>query len=179
MKRPLKNAMMAAAAVAALAALALGGSALAGAAGSSSGGSTSTNPSTTPPAGSPHGPMFPSGEEPGTAAHEKAEKAVTGADAEKARAAAVASVGGKAGEVTTDFFNHGYEVTVTKSDGSQVTVHLDRSFKVMQPGGPGGPGGPPPGAGYGSNGASGGPPPGAGYGSNSGAPAAGEPAPSV
>ena len=65
-------------------------------------------------------------------------------------------MGGKAGEVTTDFRNTGYEVTVTKSDGSQVEVHLDRSFKVMTAaGGPGGPGGPPPGAGYGSGGASG------------------------
>ena len=39
----------------------------------------------------------------GTAAHEDAEKAVTGADAAKAQAAAVASVGsGTAGSVTTD-----------------------------------------------------------------------------
>ena len=134
MKRPLKHVLMA---IAALAALALGGSALAGAAGSSSGSSTSTTPSAAPPSGRPNGPAFPAGEAPGTAAHEKAEKAVTGADAEKARAAAVASVGGKAGEVTTDFRNTGYEVTVTKSDGSQVEVHLDRSFKVMTPGGPG------------------------------------------
>jgi hypothetical protein len=65
----------------------------------------------------------------------------------------VASVSGKAGDVTTNFRNDGYEVTVTKSDGSQVEVHMDRSFKVMAPGGPGGPGrpgGPPPGTGYGS-----------------------------
>jgi hypothetical protein len=168
MKRSLKHVLMAAAA---LVALALGGSALAGAAGSSSGTSTSTNPSATAPSGQPHRPAFPAGEVPGTAAHENAEKAVTGANAEKARAAAVASVGGKAGEVTTDFRNDGYEVTVTKSDGSQVTVHLDRSFRVMTPGGPGGPGGPPPGTGYGygSSGTSGAPQPDEG----------GEPAPSA
>src|SRR5581483_8202613 len=33
---------------------------------------------------------------------------------------------------------HSYEVTVTKADGSQVEVHLDSAFNVMQGGGPGG-----------------------------------------
>ena len=61
------------------------------------------------------------------------------------------SVGsGTAGAVTTDFFGNGYEVTVTKSDGSTVEVHLDSSFAVQTgprgPGGPGGPGGGLPGA---------------------------------
>jgi len=69
---------------------------------------------------------------------------VTGDDAEKAKAAAVAAVGGgTAGNVTTDYFGKGYEVTVTKSDGSTVEVHLDSSFQVMQHG-PGGWGGWPP-----------------------------------
>jgi hypothetical protein len=78
----------------------------------------------------------------GTPAHENAEKPVTGDAATKAQAAAVKSVGsGTAGAVTTDFFGDGYEVTVTKSDGSTVEVHLDSSFNVVQ-GGPGGPGGP-------------------------------------
>jgi hypothetical protein len=81
----------------------------------------------------------------GTAAHEDAEKPVTGADAGKAQAAAVKSVGGgTAGAVTTDYSQRGYEVTVTKSDGSKVEVHLDSSFNVMQ--GPRGHGGPPPGS---------------------------------
>ena len=76
----------------------------------------------------------------GTAAHEDAEKAVTGASATKAQAAAVASIGsGTAGSVTTDYTGDGYEVTVTKSDGTTVEVHLDSSFTVMQ-----GFGGPPP-----------------------------------
>jgi hypothetical protein len=45
--------------------------------------------------------------------------------------------------VTTDFTGNGYEVTVTKSGGSQVEVHLDSSFQVMQrPGGSRGPGAP-------------------------------------
>jgi len=133
--------------VAALAALALGGSAIAGAATSSTSSSSTssgTSSSKTPPAFK--GPAH------GTAAHEDAEKAVTGAAAEKAQAAAVKSIGsGTAGPVTTDLTGKGYETTVTKSDGTKVEVHLDSSYAVMQgPGGPGGfngrgPGGPPPG----------------------------------
>ena len=58
---------------------------------------------------------------------------MTGEAATKAQAAAVKSVGsGTAGAVTTDFTGHGYETTVTKSDGSKVEVHLDSSFNVMQ-----------------------------------------------
>src|SRR5947209_13114792 len=134
--------------VAALVALALGGSALAGAATSlsTSTGSTSPGGSSMPPRPPFNGPAH------GTAAHEDAEKAVTGADAVKAQAAAEKAVGsGKAGAVTTDFTGHGYETTVTKSDGTTVEVHLDSSLNVTQR--PGGHGGPPPGA-YG------GPPPG-------------------
>ena len=76
---------------------------------------------------------------PGTAAHEAAEKAVTGGAATKAQAAAVkAAGGGTAGDVTTDYFGNGYEVTVTKSDGTSVEIHLDSSFTELQmPGGPG------------------------------------------
>jgi hypothetical protein len=132
---------------AALAALALGGSAIAGAA---SGGGSSSSTTATAPSGSGGGPPpgFTSATAPGTAAHENAEKTVTGEAAAKARAAALASVGGgTAGPVTGDFRNSGaYEVAVTKTDGSQVTVRLDSSFKVeSHPAGPGGPGG----AGYG------------------------------
>jgi hypothetical protein len=73
----------------------------------------------------------------GTAAHEDAEKAVTGAAAAKARAAAVKAVGGgTAGAVTTDFTGNGYEVTVTKSNGSKIEVHLDSSLNALV--GPGG-----------------------------------------
>ena len=79
----------------------------------------------------------------GTAAHENAEKAVTGTAATKAQAAAVkAAGGGTAGAVTTDFTGNGYEMTVTKSDGSKAEIHLNSSFNVQRgPGGPGGPGG--------------------------------------
>ena len=93
---------------------------------------TTTTTATAPPAF--NGPAH------GTAAHEDAEKAVTGASATKAQDAAVASVGsGTAGSVTTDYTGNGYEVTVTKADGTTVEVHLDSSFTVMQ-----GFGGPPP-----------------------------------
>jgi hypothetical protein len=133
---------------AALAALALGGSAIAGAA---SGGGSSSSTTATAPSGSGGGPPpgFTSANAPGTAAHENAEKTVTGEAAAKARAAALASVGGgTAGAVTGDFRNSGaYEVSVTKTDGSQVTVRLDSSFKVESH--PAGPGGGPGGAGYG------------------------------
>jgi hypothetical protein len=79
----------------------------------------------------------------GTAAHEDAEKAVTGSAAAKAQAAAVKAVGsGTAGAVTTDFTGSGYEVTVTKSDGSKVEVHLDSGFNALH--GPGGSGAMPP-----------------------------------
>jgi len=132
--------------VAALAALALGGSAIAGAATSSSPSSSSSSSSATAQSAptSQGRPAF-NGPAPGTAAHEDAEKAVTGATAAKAQAAAVKSVGsGTAGAVTTDFTGNGFETTVTKSDGSKVEVHLDSSFNVTQ--GPGGRGGPPPAA---------------------------------
>jgi hypothetical protein len=127
--------------VTALGVLALGGSALADAATSSS-----SSPTTSTAAKPQAPPNFPAH---GTSAHEDAEKAVTGKSATKAQAAAVKSVGGgTAGAVTTDCSGSGYEVTVTKSDGTKVEVHLDSSYSVIQgPGGhrgPGGPGGPPP-----------------------------------
>jgi uncharacterized membrane protein YkoI len=112
-----------------LAAAALGGAALAGAA--SSTGTTSTTTTTVQPTFPAHG----------SAAHEDAEKAVTGSAAAKAQAAAVTALGGgTASAVTADFPGTGYEVTVTKADGSTVEVHLDSSFNVVQrPGGSFGP----------------------------------------
>jgi hypothetical protein len=118
--------------IAALAGAAVGGAAVAGAATSHSG------TATTPPAVPGKPPLalrnMPT---PGTAAHEDKEKAVTGEAAARAKAAAVKAVGGgTAGDVTTNYFGDGYEVTVTKSDGSKVELHLDSSFDVMGP--PGG-----------------------------------------
>ena len=53
--------------------------------------------------------------------------------------------GGTAGAVAPDFTCNGYEVTVAKSDGSKVKVHLGSSFSGLRGGG-GSQGGPPPGA---------------------------------
>lgn len=90
---------------------------------------SAASPSPSPPTGSASAPAMPAH---GTPAHENAEVAVTGANAAKAQAAAVKAVGGgTAGTVTTDFTKAGYEVTVTKSDGTSVEVHLDSSFNVM------------------------------------------------
>jgi opacity protein-like surface antigen len=120
--------------VAALAALAVGGAAIADAASPQSTTTTSQSTSSATAAPAFSGPAH------GTAAHEDAEKAVTGADAAKAQAAAVKIVGsGTGGAVTTDYSGSGYEVTVTKSDGSSVEVHLDGSFNALQDPGPGAP----------------------------------------
>ena len=112
--------------VAALTGAAVGGTAVAGAATSHSGTTTTATSPGHPPPGLRNMPA------PGTAAHEDAEKPVTGDAATKAQAAALeAAGGGTAGDVTTDYFGNGYEVTVTKSDGSTVEIHLDSSFNVM------------------------------------------------
>jgi hypothetical protein len=59
-------------------------------------------------------------------------EAVIGDATAKAQAAAVKAVGeGTAGGVTTDYFGEGYEVTMTKSDGSKVEIHLDGSFNAL------------------------------------------------
>jgi hypothetical protein len=88
-----------------------------------------TTPTPSSSSGSTQGPgNYPAH---GTAAHEAMEKPVTGSNATQAQAAAVKAVGGgQAGAVTTDVTGKGYEVTVTKSDGSQLEVHLDQSFNV-------------------------------------------------
>ena len=130
------HAKKAAAALVGVAALAVGGAAI-GSAATSQGTTTVTTTTATPSTHAPPGNM----PAPGTAAHEDAEKPVTGDAATKAKAAALASVGsGTAGDVTTDYTQTGYEVTVTKADGRTVEVHLDSSFNVMQG---------PPGGGYG------------------------------
>ena len=126
---------------AAVGAVAIGGGAIANAATSTTTSSSSSTPSTGQSAPHFNGPA------PGTAAHEDAEKAVTGAAATKAQAAAVKAVGGgTAGAVTTDYSGSGYETTVTKSNGTKVEVHLDGMFKALQ--GPGGRGGMPGGPGH-------------------------------
>lgn len=120
---------------AALVTAGLAGGAILGTTMSANAATTST---TTPAASSASGssstaPSIPAH---GSAAHENAETTVTGSAASQAQAAAVKYVGsGTAGPVTSNFTKDGYEVTVTKSDGSQVEVHLDSSFNVTQGGG--------------------------------------------
>lgn len=56
---------------------------------------------------------------------------LTGADADKARAAALAAVpGATVDRVETDADGAVYEAHMTKSDGTKVTVKLDKDFKV-------------------------------------------------
>lgn len=60
------------------------------------------------------------------------EKPITGSSLERASQAALAHTGG--GEVTeTEVGDEEgyYEVEVTRADGSQVDVHLDRGFEVL------------------------------------------------
>src|SRR4051812_40164875 len=111
-------------AAAAICGAAIGGGAIANAATSNPTGSTAGS-------GAPSQQARPTLPAHGTAAHEALEKPVTGSNASKAQAAAIKAVGsGKAGAVTTDVSGNGYEVTVTKADGSQVEVHLDGSFNL-------------------------------------------------
>jgi hypothetical protein len=123
-----------------LGAIGLGGSAIASATTSTTS-TTSTTATTSTTSGPPTSTSGSAGKAPanfpahGTAAHEDAEKPVTGATATKVQAAAVKIVGsGTAGAVTTDYQGSGYETTVTKSDGTKVEIHLDSSFKEVGPG---------------------------------------------
>src|SRR5439155_17087549 len=63
------------------------------------------------------------------------ETPLTGDVATKAKAAAVAKVGGTADAATTENdssdANAAYEVHVTKADGSHVTVILDKDYNVL------------------------------------------------
>jgi uncharacterized membrane protein YkoI len=109
MPKPQKAAM----AVAAIAALGLGGSALANAA------TQSATPTATPTAQDSR----PGGERgPG-------ESALTGATADKVKAAALAKVPGTVLRVETD--NGGvYEAHIRKADGTEVEVKVDKGFNV-------------------------------------------------
>ena len=103
--------------LAAVAAAGLGGAAVAAGAGSSTKASTTTTTSTTSkPARTPETPL-------------------TGDVATKAKAAAVAKVGGTADSATTENDSSNaaavYEVHVTKADGTHVTVIVDKDYNVL------------------------------------------------
>ena len=83
------------------------------------------------PGRGPNGPM-----DWGRAGHQangKTEALLTGDDATKAKAAAEAAVPGATSQrAETDADGDAYEVHMTKSDGSVVTVKLDSNFKVTR-----------------------------------------------
>jgi hypothetical protein len=88
----------------------------------------STTSSGTPSSSGSSGPEERTG---GSSPVRSDEKALTGSDAEKTRAAALEAVpGGTVYRVETDADGATYEAHMTKSDGSLVTVKLDENFKV-------------------------------------------------
>jgi len=98
-----------------------------------------TNNGGTPPAGQPAFDPSKGGHQ----ANGITETVLTGSDAEKATAAALAAVpGGTVQRVETDAEGAAYEAHMLKSDGTPVTVKMDKDFKVTgtETGGPGGPG---------------------------------------
>ncbi len=90
-------------AIAAVAVLAVGGTAIAGAAGAAGGGDDDAT-----------------------------DKAISGQALDRASSAALAETGGgKVTETEVGDEEGAYEVEVTRADGSQVDVHLDKGFNVL------------------------------------------------
>jgi len=111
-------------------ALALGGSALAGAA---SGGSGSSGNGSSNDNSQPARPHFGRPGQAGLPPQRSDETLLTGDAAAKVRAAALAKVsGGTIERVETDADAKGaYEAHMTRSDGSRVTVYVNKSFEVV------------------------------------------------
>jgi hypothetical protein len=112
-------------------ALALGGSALAGAASGGSGSSNNGNGSNNNSL--PARPQFGGPGQAGLPPQRSDETLLTGDTAAKVRAAALAKVsGGTIERVETDADgNAAYEAHMTRSDGSRVTVYVNKSFEVV------------------------------------------------
>jgi hypothetical protein len=88
------------------------------------------DPSTSPSPTASGAPTQPDADHPG-GGQRPDETLLTGADAEKAKAAALAAVpGGTVDRVETDADGAVYEAHMTKSDGTKVTVKFDKDFKV-------------------------------------------------
>jgi len=82
-------------------------------------------------ANGPTGPPPAGAGNPATMTHGPGETLLTGSAASSAKAAALAAVpGAKVIRVETDSAGAAYEAHLQKSDGSYVTVKLDRSFHV-------------------------------------------------
>jgi hypothetical protein len=152
----------------ALVASTLAGGALGAALLTGSANAADSTPSTTAPSGSASGSGSGSSTAPafdptkgGHTANGITETLLTGDAATKAKAAALAAVpGGTIERVENDAEGAAYEAHMTKSDGTQVTVKMDSSFKVTGvetgPNGPaGGQPGQAPSGGTGSSGSSG------------------------
>jgi hypothetical protein len=110
-------------------------------------GSTTTTPSTTAPS-APSTQSVPSAQQPW--GHQRSDETLlTGDTAAKVTQLAESKVpGGTLVRVETDADgNSAYEAHMVRSDGTPVTVYVDKDFNVVsvESGGPGGPGGPPPG----------------------------------
>lgn len=129
-----------AAAAGLLAAGAVAGGVLAGTLTASAASTSTTTPSatsTTAPGmpggryGGPGGPGGPHGAVGGSTPVRSDEKALSAADAAKVKAAALKAVpGGTVYRVETDAGDGVYEAHMTKSDGTPVTVKLDKNFAV-------------------------------------------------
>jgi hypothetical protein len=113
-------------ALGALGALALGGSQLADAASSSSGATGTATPAAGQP---PRNPTTPGGH---VGANGKTEEALPSDVAAKVKAAAEAKVPGATVERVETDVDHGspYEAHMKKSDGTELEVLVDSSFKV-------------------------------------------------
>ena len=87
-----------------------------------------SNPSGSPPARNGQGP---GGQDPATMTHGPGETLLTGETAAKVKAAALAAQPGTTViRVETDSGGATYEAHLKKSDGSDITVKLDSTFKV-------------------------------------------------
>lgn len=119
---------MAAGTAAAIAALGLGGTAIAGA----SGGGSDTNTDK---------PVAGRKSDRGGDRAEKPDKPITGQALQRAKAVALqATGGGKVTDTEVGDEEGAYEVEVTRADGSQVDVHLDKGFNVINQSSDGGKG---------------------------------------
>ena len=116
-----------------LTALALGGSALAGAASGGSGSSSNGNGSNNSNNSLPARPHYGGPGRAGLPPQRSDETLLTGDTAAKVREAALAKVsGGSIERVETDADGTAaYEAHMTRSDGSRVTVYVNKSFEVV------------------------------------------------
>ncbi len=140
---PTRRGRRTAVAAALVAAGALGGGVLAGtlSASADTAATTGSSSSSTPSAGQTQEQAGAAGQGPrgggqdahGSAAARSDETVLTGADAEKAKAAALEAVpGGTVYRVETDAGDAEYEAHATTADGTEVTVKLDADFAVVE-----------------------------------------------